>query len=987
MNPDRSAPAYPGALLAHVVTGDVDSAARELSQISPSASLLQRCLVLAAANGQLDVLKMLEQRGADLHACGQEALGLAAAAGWSAVIEHLVRQGVELAPAADELVIAAARNGHVEALKVLHRSGCSLEPCTQLQNELAARPARSAVLEYLGEKGALPTARNLARILRAIRSAHLPTVRTVFEYIDVDAAAPALLDAAARTGSIEVLRFLDESGASIIRHGGHALLAAAETGHYRVVRHVLTHGFSDPQAVADALRLAAENGHTAVLDYLYKSGHGLAHITAATLGFAAFNGHERAFDFLTDAGRDGIADERPAIEAMQAEIAAADPVYRPSRLWEFFNQINLEQLRRFGMQRFKRCVNQNYFNYVPLGVNDQQLRGLLREWLRKPTPAPLSIGIADPDRYAGSGRRVGMDRRVFQLWATHPALAGAGRWLQRQIYRVLVGLLWSLASRNDPLGLAQGAREPLQGAPIETWQGDRLVSQDLAHSLLECNAMLDGWGRTAEAAPMRVAEVGPGYGRVGDVLLRANHCRYFVFDIPPSLFVAQWYLSRRYPRMRIFAFRHIERFEDVREELESADIAFFTANQIALFPEGYFDLGVNISSLHEMRPEQMRHMLGELFRISARRVYLKQYRHYVNPWDGIEVAETDYPVAPGWRKRYWRPDRIDARFFEAVLEKEAPPAQGAAPAPAAPANAPSIAILLANYDNAHFLRSSLEAILAQTDAADELVVVDDGSVDGSIAVIESMIGRHPRSRLLRHGRNRGQHAAIQRALLAASADYVVWASADDLLGDRFIERTRQALAAHPGVGLCFSRLCAWREGTFHVTEFSEKNHGAAFDLGTELRHYSPAELREILRRHYLWISGNTIAARRDVLVDMGGFDAGLRWHADWFTFYAIALRHGAVGIPETLAMMRERAETYSRTGMQDARQQGKVLRAILDTFSQPRHRDLHAILRECPSLLSPFGRAVVRANLWRVQHWDVLLPLLAWQWRRRFGSA
>jgi len=238
---------------------------------------------------------------------------------------------------------------------------------------------------------------------------------------------------------------------------------------------------------------------------------------------------------------------------------------------------------------------------------------------------------------------------------------------------------------------------------------------------------------------------------------------------------------------------------------------------------------------------------------------------------------------------------------------------------------------------------------------------------------------------LRLGRNRGQHAAIQRALLEATSDYVAWASSDDLLLPRFIERSREILAEHPGCGICFSRLCAWREGTHEVTEYSESNHGAAFDLGTSAKYYSPDDLREILRNRYLWISGNTVLARRDLLIEMGGFDPRLRWHADWFSFYAIALRAGACGIPETLAMMRERAETYSRSGMENRAQQRNVLRLLLDTLGEPRNRDLLAVFRESPSMLSLFGRAVVLANLWRVQHWDIILPLLAWHLRGRFA--
>jgi glycosyltransferase involved in cell wall biosynthesis len=294
--------------------------------------------------------------------------------------------------------------------------------------------------------------------------------------------------------------------------------------------------------------------------------------------------------------------------------------------------------------------------------------------------------------------------------------------------------------------------------------------------------------------------------------------------------------------------------------------------------------------------------------------------------------------------------------------------------------------VLANYNDAPFLRTALTAILAQTDPADEIIVVDDGSIDDSPEVIRRLLAGHPNAQLVRHERNAGQHTAIQRALLAVKSDYVVWAASDDILLPRFIERSRALLAEHPGVGLCFSRLCAWRDGTGIVSEFSERTHGAAFDLGVTAHHLTPQALRATLRKNYVWISGNTVAARRDALMAMGGFPFELRWHADWFSYYAIALRFGVCSIPETLAMMRERHETYSRKGMRDTREQSRVLRAMLDLIKEPANRDLLSAFRAAPSLLSPFGKRMLWANLHRIRHWDIMLPYLAWQARRRIST-
>jgi glycosyltransferase involved in cell wall biosynthesis len=288
---------------------------------------------------------------------------------------------------------------------------------------------------------------------------------------------------------------------------------------------------------------------------------------------------------------------------------------------------------------------------------------------------------------------------------------------------------------------------------------------------------------------------------------------------------------------------------------------------------------------------------------------------------------------------------------------------------------PTISILLANHNDAVFLLTSLEAMLSQTVAADEIIIVDDASTDDSVAVIRDFLAREPRARMIRNERNSGPIVAINAALQAARSDYIVWAAADDVLLPGFIEGAKRALAAHPGTGVCFSPLCTWRDGTRVVRPYRD---GVAFALGDGARYYSAAQLRERLRRHYLWISSNTVAARRDALLAMGGFDAGLRWHADWFAYYAIALRYGACALTETLAILRERPATYSSGGMRDKVAHDAVLQRIVSALGQPENRDLLQAVRECPSLFSPFGARLLVANLRKPSSWGVIGPFFRW---------
>jgi putative sugar O-methyltransferase len=73
-----------------------------------------------------------------------------------------------------------------------------------------------------------------------------------------------------------------------------------------------------------------------------------------------------------------------------------------------------------------------------------------------------------------------------------------------------------------------------------------------------------------------LAELGAGYGRLGYVMLKTAQCQYFVFDIPPALYLSQWYLTTLFPKRRAFRFRRFDTFETPsRERFDLINPGFF----------------------------------------------------------------------------------------------------------------------------------------------------------------------------------------------------------------------------------------------------------------------------------------------------------------------------------------------------------------------------------------------------------------------------
>ena len=97
-----------------------------------------------------------------------------------------------------------------------------------------------------------------------------------------------------------------------------------------------------------------------------------------------------------------------------------------------------------------------------------------------------------------------------------------------------------------------------------------------------------------------------------------------------------------------------------------ADIAFFTANQLALLPSASVDAFVNISSLHEMAAPQIDHYVQQMARTTRHAIYLKQWREFTNLADNVRITRASYRLPDAWRIVHDAPDTVQDRFFELV---------------------------------------------------------------------------------------------------------------------------------------------------------------------------------------------------------------------------------------------------------------------------------------------------------------------------------
>lgn len=337
------------------------------------------------------------------------------------------------------------------------------------------------------------------------------------------------------------------------------------------------------------------------------------------------------------------------MDKMMTELEK-DPRYLPSEFWRDINAKNLDMIAKQGLHNFKRTVSQNYYNWLITRVRDIQFRSAIIFWLFHPSVKPLSAKIETDInlRFTTSSENVHLTK------------------FQRFKYKLFASLVWLQMLKHDKHGLADKLAEPTLGNPIQILHDGKLITQDLANSIVECNVIVD---HVKDIESAKIAEIGAGSGRLAHAYVSTRPGVYMIFDIPPALMVSQWYLSNVFRDKKIFQFRSFENFSSIKDELESSDIAFFSANQIEHFPPNYFDLVLSISTLPEMHPSQVSMYLATFAKVSSKFIYLKQWLNWKNPLDGTDMKIDDYKFNSEWSIVMDRVDPLNPKFFNRVWKK------------------------------------------------------------------------------------------------------------------------------------------------------------------------------------------------------------------------------------------------------------------------------------------------------------------------------
>lgn len=206
-----------------------------------------------------------------------------------------------------------------------------------------------------------------------------------------------------------------------------------------------------------------------------------------------------------------------------------------------------------------------------------------------------------------------------------------------------------------------------------------------------------------------------------------------------------------------------------------------------------------------------------------------------------------------------------------------------------------VTVVMPCYNAAPFVEQAVMSVIDQTYPEVELIVVDDGSTDGSPDIVKRLVTAYATKIRLLHQDRKGPYVARNKGLAHASGEFIAFLDADDWWRGDFLEKLHTALMENRNAALAY---CGWQ------------NTGLEGDRGAP---YVPPDYEEdgkaerFLRAASPWPI-HAALVRRHAIDEVGGFQTYLPTCMDYDFWLRIGLAHPIVLVPEVMAFYRHHQE-------------------------------------------------------------------------------
>ena len=220
-----------------------------------------------------------------------------------------------------------------------------------------------------------------------------------------------------------------------------------------------------------------------------------------------------------------------------------------------------------------------------------------------------------------------------------------------------------------------------------------------------------------------------------------------------------------------------------------------------------------------------------------------------------------------------------------------------------------VSIIITSYNYANYIREAIDSVLNQDFQNWELIIVDDGSIDNSVEIINEYVKLDSRIKLYQHenGVNKGLADSIKLGLSKCSNEWVVFLESDDILAKESVSKRFDIVKTNPDIDLVFSDL---------QTIGDEIISGRILDYirGRENKDFSLSSSGFVKNFDKLIMTGNIILTFSIVMVKKSvlegcDFNSPLKAFLDYFLWSQLADKN-IYYLAEKLSYWRMHSESY-----------------------------------------------------------------------------
>jgi glycosyltransferase involved in cell wall biosynthesis len=268
-----------------------------------------------------------------------------------------------------------------------------------------------------------------------------------------------------------------------------------------------------------------------------------------------------------------------------------------------------------------------------------------------------------------------------------------------------------------------------------------------------------------------------------------------------------------------------------------------------------------------------------------------------------------------------------------------------------------ISVVIPTYNRAHILESVVKSVVNQNFLPSEIIIVDDGSKDGTEEVAKALTNKNEDINIRYiYQENQGGNVARNRGIQEAKGDYIAFLDSDDTWDREKLEKQLAVFEINDKIGAVY---CGLR----HID----------LDKGTLIyepkRSYLSGDLGSTLLIRDLTAPTSCYMVKRSVFEEVGGFDVNLKARQDWEMWIRIAQKYEIGVVPEALVNYGEHTGTRTASNPQKEIDAYRYIRNKykVEIQSMPlsnRLKALSAYYRRMGKVYRNYKGNIIAAALW-----------------------